>query len=422
MMNEFTKKCSDKPKIAVIIPKYGLVGGGERFAFEVTERLASEGRYEFHVFANRWQAAYNSPVIFHKVPSVKFPRFLRAFVFPWFARRMITQGNFNLIHSHERVFDADIISLHGFPHGEWVRDVRKKSPSFFDQGVMFVERQMLENGGNSCFLPVSSIAMEAYQRTYKSLPGTWQVMHPGVNLARFSSLDREACRATVRERYGIGASDILLLFVGMNFEVKGLDTAITAVAQARAVRPEVNIRLLVVGKGDERKYAKIARSLGITDAVIFAGTQEEMIEQYYLAADIFIMLSMFDTFGMVVLEAMAAGLPVIISPNVGAKDIVEEGNNGFILPDRRDVAAAVDRIILLLDGERRKMMGKAASQDATMHDWKSLVCKIETLYRDVLQRKSEFTDCQCDNVRDRQDVAGLWLNQQDGPLKAPNNN
>ena len=58
---------------------------------------------------------------------------------------------------------------------------------------------------------------------------------------------------------------------------------------------------------------------------------------YYLAADVSIVLSAFDTFGMVVLEAMAAGLPVIVSPSVGAKDLMAEGVNGYILPSPQDV-------------------------------------------------------------------------------------
>ncbi|MDR3579873.1 MAG: glycosyltransferase family 4 protein [Oryzomonas sp.] len=386
-MESAKKTHPTKPTIAVIVPKYGLVGGGERFAFEVTERMAREGRYEFHVFANRWRSAEGSPVIFHNVPTVKFPRFLRAFVFPWFAQRLVARGGFNLVHSHERIFQADIFSLHGAPHETWVRKIRQKRPSLFDRGVAAVERQMIKNGADSFFLPVSSITKEEFRRAYTTLPGTWQILHPGVDAARFSTPDRDMCRANIRGRYGIGVSDLLILFVGMNFETKGLDTAIAAVAKARTKRPEANIRLLVVGRGNEKKYAAICRSLGVAEAVTFAGTQSEGIEYYYGAADIFIMPSAFDTFGMVVLEAMATGLPVIISSNVGAKDVVKEGINGFILPDRLDADMAADRIIRLLDRERRMEMGREASRSAVLHDWNHLVGRMESLYQDILQRK-----------------------------------
>jgi UDP-glucose:(heptosyl)LPS alpha-1,3-glucosyltransferase len=77
-------------------------------------------------------------------------------------------------------------------------------------------------------------------------------------------------------------------------------------------------------------FERKARDLGVGGDVIFAGPQSQGIERYYSAADAFALLSEFDTFGMVVLEAMAAGLPVIVSDRMGARDIVTDGVNGFV--------------------------------------------------------------------------------------------
>lgn len=373
-------------KIAVVVPKYGLVGGGERFASEVTERLARNEDFEIHVFANRWVAG-SSRIQFHKVPIIRFPRFLGPLVFAWCAQWKIRRMNFDLVHSHHWIFHADIYSAHGVPHAGWVSKVRNRHPSLYDRAVIHIERKLIREGGASTFLPVSSIAMEAFRSEYATLPGQWQVVHPGVDVSRFASPDRAACRAEIRGRYGIGADDLLILFVGMNFEVKGLDTIMAAVAKARAARPETNIKLLVVGRGDERKYAKIAESLGIADAVIFAGTQHAGLEKFYRAADVFTLFSAFDTFGMVVLEAMAACLPVIVSPNVGAKDLVAEGVNGFVLSHFRDVDAAADRIIQLLDVDRQKTMGEAAQREASEHTWERLTERMEKLYQKILSNK-----------------------------------
>lgn len=375
-------------KIAVVVPKYGLVGGGERFASEITERLAKNENFDIHVFANKWVAS-SDRITFHKVPMIRFPRFLRPLSFAWFASRLISRGNFDLVHSHDWILRGDIFSVHSVPHAGWVRNVRKRSTSLFDRAIIAVERRTIVNGEKSRFFPVSTIAIEAFRHEYETLPGKWQALAPGVDVARFSTPDRAACRADIRGRYGIGASDILLLFVGMNFEVKGLDTIIAAMAKARTARPETNIRLLVVGRGDEGKYRKMAQSLGIAEAVTFAGTQVEGLERYFRAADIFIMLSKFDTFGMVVLEAMAAGLSVIVSPNVGAKDLVEEGVNGFILPEHQDVDAATDRIVRLSDTAQREAMGTAAAQTAAMHDWERLAEMMKQLYQDVLSKKPD---------------------------------
>jgi UDP-glucose:(heptosyl)LPS alpha-1,3-glucosyltransferase len=177
------------------------------------------------------------------------------------------------------------------------------------------------------------------------------------------------------------------LFVGMNFEVKGLGVIIEAVAKAKVQRPGADLRLLVVGKGDSAEYRSLATSLRIGDAVIFAGPQEG-VEEFYLASDLFVMLSKFDTFGMVVLEAMAASLPVILSSNVGAKDIVEEGVNGFVLPDGRDADAAAGKILLLLDADRRAAMGKAGRRTASLHSWDRLAKEVAGVYESCLSRKS----------------------------------
>lgn len=373
-------------KIAIVVPKYGLVGGGERFASEITERLARNENFDVHVFANRWVAG-SDRITFHKVPIIRFPRFLRPLSFAWFASRMIWREKFDLVHSHEWIPRGDIFSVHAVPHAGWIREVRKKRPSLFDRARIAVERKAIMNGGASCFFPVSSIAIEAFHREYATLPGQWQALAPGVDVARFATPDSAVCRAEIRERYGIGASDILLLFVGMNFEVKGLDTIIKALAKARTSRPDVNIRLLVVGRGDENKFSKFAQTLGIGNAVTFTGMQLGCLERYYRAADMFIMLSKFDTFGMVVLEAMAASLPVIVSPNVGAKDLVEEGINGFVLPALQDVDAAANRIIQLVDAEQRHVMGAVAAQTASLHDWERLAEKMKLYYQETLSRK-----------------------------------
>jgi UDP-glucose:(heptosyl)LPS alpha-1,3-glucosyltransferase len=387
-MNTNCEAASNIRRIAVLVPKYGLVGGAEQFAFQVTERLAATTPYEFHVFANQWKCAEGSRVVFHKVPMIRFPRFLRPLSFAWFARRLVARERFDLVHSHERVFGADVVSLHCTPHAAWVRDIRRKRPSLFDRVTCAVERRMLAAGKASLFFPTSSIAMETFRREYAPLPGRWQVMHPGVDAARFASPDREKCRAEIRARYGIGAADFLLLFVGMNFELKGLDTIIAAAAKARAQQPAAEIRLLVVGRGDEEKYRGVAQSHGVVGSVVFAGTQTGGIERYYRAADMLVMLSGFDTFGMVVLEAMAAGLPVVVGPNVGAKDVVEEDVNGFVLPDGRDADAAAERIVRLLDGERRRSMSAAASRSAAGHAWERRVAELAAAYESKLQTKA----------------------------------
>lgn len=104
----------------------------------------------------------------------------------------------------------------------------------------------------------------------------------------------------------------------------------------------------------------------------------------YLASDLYIMLSKFDTFGNVVLEAMAASLPVIISGNVGAKDIVQEGGNGFIIKNTCDTDYIATKIALLLDENIRRPLAEAAYRTAAQNTWDDVTKKYAALYENLL--------------------------------------
>ncbi len=367
-------------KIAVVVPKYGLVGGGEKFVQELTERIAASPDYEVHVFAHKWKQQ-SDRITFHKVPVITFPKFLTTISFAWFAKRRMASMNFDIIHTHERIFHADIFSMHSVPHGFWVREIRRKRMSLFDYGTRWVESRLVNKGGCRAFLPVSGITKEKFLQEFNAEAGRVQVIHPGVDNEKFNQFNREICRAEIRKRFGFGDEAVILLFVSMNFELKGLDNLMAGVVMTKAKFPAAPLKLLVVGKGNIRKYRSLAEDLGIGDDVAFAGVWKENIEQVYLAADIFVMLSGFDTFGMAVLEAMAASLPVVISHNVGAKDLVIEGRNGFIV-GREDIDALSARIIFLLKKENRKAMGEEAHKVAQGKTWDHTAAEVLKIYHD----------------------------------------
>jgi len=366
-------------KIAIVIPQYGLVGGAERFACELTERLSHNEKYAFHVFANKWQS--NSELItFHKVPRIRFPRFLTTISFACFANRKISEMHFDLIHTHDRIFDADIFTMHGIPHRIWVHEIRKKRMSLFDSSTQWVEKKLIENKRCKTFLAVSNIMKDKFLQEYNVNPDNVQVIHPGVDIESFQKLNRERCRKEIREQFKIGLSDIVILFVSMNFEIKGLDYVMAAVGKAKTSYFRQNIKLLVIGKGDYKKYGTLAEKAGIQGDVIFAGVQKENLKKIYLASDIFMMLSRFDTFGMTVIEAMAASLPVIISNNVGAKDLVVEGRNGFIIEDANNTDMICDRIRYMLEKSTQMEMARKAYITALNNSWDVVARSVENIY------------------------------------------
>ena len=372
-------------RLAVAIPKYGLIGGAEQFVAELTERIALNHRYDVHVFANKW-VVQSDRITFHKVPLITFSKFLTTLSFAWFAGRLISKMNFDLVHAHDRLFDADIFTMHGIPHRVWVREVRGKRMSLYDYATDWVERTLVTNKKCRHFLAVSGLAKGKFLQAYGGTDSRMvQVVPPGVDTERFQKLDRELCRREIREAFRIGADDTVILFVSMNFDIKGLDRLMTALAVLKAELPREKFRLLVVGKGNIGKYKGLAERLGIADQIVFAGIMEKTkLDKAYLASDIFSILSRFDTFGMVALEAMAASLPVIVSNNVGARDMVLTGVNGFIINEEDDPAEISGKIALLFDRERRLSMGKEAYATALTCTWEKTAKITEDIYETAM--------------------------------------
>jgi UDP-glucose:(heptosyl)LPS alpha-1,3-glucosyltransferase len=376
-------------KIAVVIPKYGLVGGAEGFAAELTERIARNDRYEIHVFANQWLK--DSPrIFFHKIPIISFPKFLTTVSFAHFTGRQISSMNFDLIHTHDRIFNADLFTMHGIPHRIWVTEVRHKNMSLFDGATKWVEKCLVQNQRCKKFLAVSRLAKEKFLQEYSHVDcKRIQVVYPGVEVQRFRRLNRDECKDEIRRHWDIDVKDFVILFVSMNFEIKGLAELMAGLAKLKSKYPPKKFKLLIIGKGNVRRFGKLARQLGIQDHVLFLGVvHKEMLDRIYLAGDIFAMLSQFDTFGIAVLEAMAASLPVLISGDVGAKDIVGEGTNGFVLENRNSPDEICDKIGFLLNEELRSKMGDQALKTASRFTWEAAAKKVENIYEDLLGDRS----------------------------------
>lgn len=155
------------------------------------------------------------------------------------------------------------------------------------------------------------------------------VIYYGVNFEDFNPKNRGFIRKRIRDKYNIKENEALLLFVGKEYKRKGLEYIIKAL---RFLQRD-DIKLLVVG---EDKSLDGRRFISTSDEKIIFVRHSQDVAQYYVAADIFIFPITFDAFGMVLLEAMAAGLPVIVSKRAGASEIIENKVDGIILNNYKD--------------------------------------------------------------------------------------
>jgi D-inositol-3-phosphate glycosyltransferase len=191
-------------------------------------------------------------------------------------------------------------------------------------------------------------------------------------------------RAEARRRLELDDRPVLL-WVGRLAPIKGLDTLLDAVARLRAAGQDA--RLLIVGgdadepaNGHEAWLRQRIGVLGVGDAVRFVGPQPQgVLPLYYAAADVTVLPSYYESFGMVALEAMACGSPVIASRVGGLVTTVRDGVTGFLVPDS-DVAALADRIeSLLADPDLRWRLGREGVRWAAQHRW---ACVAEAICRE----------------------------------------
>lgn len=193
------------------------------------------------------------------------------------------------------------------------------------------------------------------------------VVHHGVDAARFHPSSDPGERERTRREIGTLAGETVALFVGA-YGRKGLACAVEAMALL-SPGERAALRLVAVGAGDREAHLRLARERGLGDRVVLLSHTKE-IGRVYRAADLFVFPTLYEPFGLVILEAMACGLPPIVSRDAGAAELIEHGVSGLLLEDPedpRELAACLRR--LASDGPGRARMGREALAAASARTW-----------------------------------------------------
>lgn len=221
------------------------------------------------------------------------------------------------------------------------------------------------------------------------------VIPPGVDLAHFSPRSK----VEARSQLGIDQQVRVLLFVGRIEALKGLDTLIRAVSllEGRGTQSK-GLQVLIIGGdvaeslnllGTEmNRLRSLAGDLGIQDRVEFIGSRRQReLPAYYAAADVVVMPSYSESFGMVALEAMACGRPVVASRVGGLAYLVQDGITGFHVQEGNAGELAARLTQLLTDDTLLERMGKAARQEAEDYSWDRAATSIHHLYQQLVTKK-----------------------------------
>jgi D-inositol-3-phosphate glycosyltransferase len=228
---------------------------------------------------------------------------------------------------------------------------------------------------------------------YRADPAKITIIPPGVDTSHFYPIPTDEAR----EAAGLPKGERTILFVGRIEPLKGVDTLIQAATRLRLrdISAQHPVNLVIIGgnpdaSGEDTdaemaRLQDLTRQLCMDRMVVFLGKRDQdKLPYYYSAAEVVVMPSHYESFGMVALEAMACGTPVVASQVGGLAFLVRDGETGFVVPDREPVALA-DRLSLLLgDTALRQRMSAQAVTYAQTFDWKKIAVQVADLYRSLI--------------------------------------
>lgn len=336
-------------KLALVRQRYNPYGGAERFIERAMTALAAE-EVELTLLARSWSGGAGAGSDRHIIRYDPFyvGRVWRDWSFARAVRAALKAHAFDLVQSHERIAGCDIFRAGDGVHAAWLeqrarlqrlpgRIATRLSP--WHRYTLAAERAMFADPQLKAVICISELVRNDIRRFYGVADQKLHVIYNGIDLERYHPQLALQHRSAVRQRWNIPETTPLFVYVGSGFERKGVSSLLEALAAAGAR----DARLLVVGNDKQRnRYLSQAARLGLGNRVVFTGGVEDA-RPYYAAADAFVLPTLYEPLSNAVLEALACGLPCIVSTQCGAAELVKPGVSGYVC-DALDLAALSARI------------------------------------------------------------------------------
>jgi D-inositol-3-phosphate glycosyltransferase len=308
---------------------------------------------------------------------------------------------YDLIHSHYWMSGVAAIDLKSTWHipivhmfhtlGLMKNRVAQYSEEIEGEYRLEGERQVLQTADKIVVATPAELAQ--LQWLYQADVRKIIIIPPGVDIGRFYPIPPDEAK----ENIGVAPCGRMILFVGRIEPLKGLDVLIEAIAimSQKGVMKENSFCLAVIGgepdvRSDQMstemaRIQALREQYGLEEFVVFLGKRsQDSLPYYYSAAEAVVIPSQYESFGMVALEAMACGTPVVASQIGGLAYLVQDGKTGFTVPVDEPEALADRLTTLLLDSELRKKMGNQAVEVAQDYAWNKIATRLLALYKDIL--------------------------------------
>jgi len=361
-------------KIAIIVnffpPKW--LAGTEIATYHMAEHLAKRG-HEVHIITSLdddlVENSYEKGFHIHRIPVIRIRTI--GLIFFWTdIFRTIKKIDPDIVHAQSLIFAIPALISKKFlkiPYVVWGQGSDIYIRNWF---MKVVSKTIIKNADSA--LALTKSMREVMQAIYNcDIP----VVPNGIDIEDYSDRPDKQDSETPRKR---------ILFVGRLDPVKGVQYLLKAMKIVSKVLPEA--KLILVGDGEERENLEsLTNTLGLSDRVDFVGRiSHEEIPDYLYQADIFVLPSLSEGFPLVILEAMACGLPIVATRVGGVPDIIEDGVNGYLV-ESGDFQEMAKKIIFILENEPLKLLiSKNNRIKVQEFEWKNVINQLEQIYFKVI--------------------------------------
>lgn len=379
-------------RLALIREQFRPDGGAERLITRLAEGLQRQGHFEPHLITRSWQGQPCRFPVVTLSPERSASRKNRQHDFAVAVLRHLSHTDYDLVQSHEKIPGVSIYRAGDGVHAAWLkarasllsplhRWWQHKDP--FHRQRLELERATLEHPALKAIICPSRQVQHQIEQHYPAQAEKTVLIYNGIDTLTFCPISQDEKRQ-LRQQAGLRADAFILLFSGSGWQRKGLDTAIKAVGLSGLTSDG---QLVVLGQDKQHaRYARQVKKAGLDASLHFVGVADNPLHWNQLA-DAFILPSVYEPFSNAALEAMACGLPVLLSNACGASELIEDGVQGFRYPAGDAQAFATALRMLATEPVRLNEMQTAARERACEHDVSRMIQDYMTLYTQLLTGK-----------------------------------
>jgi UDP-glucose:(heptosyl)LPS alpha-1,3-glucosyltransferase len=356
-------------QIAFCIFKFFPHGGIPRDLMKMAGECLARG-HRVRVYAGRWQAPVPDDVELVEVPAKAFTNHRRYERFAAWVQAHLRTNPVDLVVGMNKMPGLDVYYAGDSCYEEKARTQRSVLYRLLPRYRHFArfERAVFDPGVTTEILTISDVQVPYFRKHYGTPPKRFHPLPPGIDPDRRAPPDREALRTAFRAEFGIAADEHLLLFLGSGFIKKGLDRALLAF---HSLPQDVYRKsyLFVVGHDHAEPFRRMAKRLGIHARVRFFEGRDD-VPRFLFGADALVLPAYDENAGMVILEAMIAGLPALVSRNCGYAHYLRDAGAGLITSAPFDQQAFNRQLLELMTSPQRpcwRTNGLALAQDPKIY-------------------------------------------------------